>query len=723
MNTFLLEIGTEELPADFARLALPQLEELVLQDLAQKRLSHGPITCSSTPRRILLLIENLASAAEDLEELRKGPPAKQAFSNGSPTSAATGFAKSLGVSVDELEVRDTEKGPFVFAKLLTIGAPSGELLQARIPIWIASLQGRRFMRWGDGDRRFSRPIRWLVAMLDEELIPVSLEGSDPIISSAKQTKGHRLYEDDISIESATTFFDQLKSSGVVADRKERGSIIKNLIKKSAEKLSCEPDLPIELFEELIDLVEAPLLVQGAIPDRYLDLPPEVLSTVMKVHQRYIPLYKSHASKDPLELKARNIMLSQFLCISNALPSSSETVKLGNERVLKARLADAEFFVNADRSVKSNSRRLKLDDVTFAEGLGSLLDRVKRMEWLVNTFPEFANIADLDLDDLRRSTYFCKHDLVSQIVGEFPELQGLMGGKYLLEEGENRNVALAVIEHYLPRGANDTLPLSINGSILSIIERVELLLSIFSKGERPSGSSDPYALRRAGNGILQILWSKDWNLDLYSLLEKATNQWASIFSDSEFTIDKNLLLDDLTDFFRQRIITLLEESSIDIDLVQSVAGATTSIKRLLSDPLDAKIRAELLSEMRSTGQLLSVQAVVTRASRLAEKGDLSRTILSPSLVVNSDLFEKDSEQAMLKVLEFLEPIARESSERQYKQLAEGLASGADALGMFFDGENSVMVMSEDLAIRKNRLNLLSVLRNQSSVLADFSQING
>jgi glycyl-tRNA synthetase beta chain len=721
VSTFLLEIGTEELPADFARLALPQLEQLVARDLAEARLAHGTVQCTSTPRRLVVQVQDLAAAAPDLEEDRKGPPAAQAFKDGMPAPAAVGFAKRCGIAPEELEIRDTPKGPFVFARVLEKGRPASALLSEWIPQWIAALQGRRFMRWGAGESRFSRPVRWLVAMLDADVVPVTLEGSDPQVQAAAVSRGHRLMAESVPITTADHYSQALAAVGVQIDREARASWIRRELEQAAERLEARADLPDELFEELTDLVESPLLIEGAVDDHYLALPAEVLSTVMRAHQRYVPLYRKDAAHDPLALDARSSLLPRFLCIGNGLPASIDTVRRGNERVLKARLADAEFFVQADRSTASIDRREQLARVTFAAGLGSLLDRVERLEWCTDVLLEQLKLTDITASHARRAAHLCKHDLVSQMIGEFPELQGVMGGKYLLAEGEPREVALAVLEHYLPRGAGDALPSSDAGAVVALAERLELLLSIYAKGERPSGSSDPYALRRAGNGLLQILWAKGWTLDLLQLLERSTSQWSERLP--AFQVDAPSLAAELAEFLRQRLQSLLEEAGIDPDLVQAVAGDGVSIERVLSDPADARQRAELLMALRGSGELTAVQAVVTRAARLAEKGDLPLNELSPTAVVDRALFEKSSEAEMLAVIEQLQPMAISESEDRYTRLAQGLIAGSSALAAFFDGDQSVMVMADDAAVRTNRLNLLGVLRNQAAVLADFSRISG
>ena len=731
MSTFLLEIGTEELPADFARQALPQLEALVRRDLAERRLSHGPVSVTSTPRRIALLVADLAAAAADLEEDRKGPPAAQALKDGVATPAAIGFAKRCGIEASALEVRDTAKGPFVFARVREPGLPAAELLAACIPQWIGGLQGRRFMRWAEGDSRFSRPVRWLVALLDSAVVPLTLAGSDPLVSAGRLSRGHRLQgaeagsgvsgDTSVAIATASAYAETLAAAGVEVDRERRAATIRAAVEAAATALQARPDLPEELFNELTDLVEAPLLIEGSVPEAYLALPAEVLSTVMRAHQRYVPLYRQQAEVDPLALDARSSLLPTFLCIANSLPAATDTVRRGNERVLKARLADAEFFVAADRAVASIDRRDQLDRVTFAEGLGSLLNRVERLEWCTDVLIEQLALAEPDAAHARRAAHLCKHDLVSQMVGEFPELQGVMGGKYLLAEGEPRPVALAVLEHYLPRGAGDSLPSSTAGAVVALAERLELLLSIYAKGERPSGSSDPYALRRAGNGLLQILWHQGWRLNVLELLERCCGHWAELLP--AFAVDGPALAAELGDFLRQRLVSLLEEEGLPSDLVQAVAGTAVPIDRVLGDPADARQRADLLVALRANGQLAAVQAVVTRAARLAAKGDLPADVLSADGVVAEALFEKPSEAAMLAVLQALEPIAAGSGTERYQALADGLANGAQALAAFFDGDQSVMVMVDDPAVRRNRLNLLGLLRNQASVLADFDAISG
>ncbi|MDC3008850.1 glycine--tRNA ligase subunit beta [bacterium] len=715
--TFLLEIGTEELPADFVRQALDQLQQRVSRDLRESRLGHGAVSVFGTPRRLVVSVADLEDLQPDLEEDRKGPPVAQAFKDGIPGPAAIGFAKRCGVDPSALEQRDTPKGPCVFATVLTPGQACVELLQGLIPQWIDALQGRRFMRWGTGAQRFSRPIRWLLALKGSEVIPVVLGGADPEVRSDRFSRPHRLHGDEpLSIASAEQFGETLAAAGVVVDRAERAKRIRTSLDQSAQAANGTPDCPESLFEELVDLVEDPRILEGTIAERFLQLPPEVISTVMQAHQRYVPLQVPGLEADPLRLTAEAVLRPQFLLVGNGLAPASSLIVRGNERVLGARLADAEFFLDVDRRQSSESRREALDRVTFAEGLGSLLDRSERIERLTGLLLKQLGLDQGVVDAAQRAAHFCKNDLVSQMVGEFPELQGLMGGKYLLEEGEPRDVALAVVEHYLPRGAGDALPATPAGAVVALAERLELLLSIFAKGERPTGSSDPYALRRAGNGVVQILWGMAWRLDLMAFLSNAVEEWAALFP--AFAVDASQLHNDLCQLMRQRIVSQLEDDGFAPDLVQAVAGDAVSSQRLLSDPLDVKQRIQLLRDLRDSGQLDAVQSVVQRAAKLAEKGDLARDQLVAGEVVEAERFESTSEKNLFAALEQLQPLAQR---RSYQALADALVAATPALQAFFDGDTSVMVMVDDAALRLNRLNLLAVLRNQASVLAEFESI--
>ena len=719
MSTYLLEIGTEELPADLAESVISQLELNVNNDLNSSKIKFSEIRVTTTPRRIALTIEGIAPFSEDNIAERKGPPVSQAFHDGKPTKAAMGFAKRFDLSPEKLDIRETSKGSFVFAKSIEKGKPVANLLSDYLPRWISRIQGRRFMRWGKGDFRFSRPIRWIVSLLDSEVLPFKISGCDPEIEIGNISRPHRLHGSTLEINNAKTYVDQLQDAGVTVDRNSRLSFINDLVLNHEINKKVKPDLTEPLLNELTDLVEAPLLVTGSFDESFLDLPPEVLSTVMKVHQRYIPLYKVNVELDPLSLDSRNTLLPGFLCISNGLSSAKEKIIRGNEKVLKARFSDASFFIKSDLLINSSSRIDKLKDVTFAEGLGSLYERVNRIEWLVKLLTSKLKFDQEDIKKSVKVAYFSKHDLVSNMVDEFPELQGIIGSKYLLHEGESRDVCLGVLEHYKPKGTSDSIPSNNPGNAVSLAERFELLFSIYAKGERPSGSSDPYALRRAANGILLILWNKDWQLNINEILNNALIYWQQIFP--SHSLDISSLSCELKEFFRQRIISLLEEKDVDFDIIQAIAGDTTSTSKLLDDPTDVYFRTSLLMEMRKNNTLNLLQSVVTRASKLAAKSSISKDVIEPLDFVDKSLFEKDCEREMFEVLDKLKSLAINCDRDKYKLLADGLVSSTETLSNFFDGEGSVMVMTEDINLRNNRLNLLTILRNQSLKLADFSKL--
>ena len=721
MHNFLLEIGTEELPAELASSVIPQLKEAVALDLRNFRVKHGLITCTTTPRRIALIINELAVSALDFVQERKGPPYIQAYKNDEPTNAAIGFAKKNNLSVNDLEVRDTPKGKFLFARTIEKGRPINKILIERIPMWIESIQGNRFMRWGQGEVRFSRPIRWLIAMLDDQLLPVFIKGTDPLIKSTQISKTHRMSEnEEVKITNANAYLSSMLKNNVNVDRDKRYNMIERMVREKASSINAIPDLTNKIIDELTDLVESPSIFIGGFDKSYLDLPPEVLSTVMRVHQRYIPLYIDQSQNDILSLDSKKILFPNFLCITNTLAKSKDLVRSGNERVLRARFSDAKFFIQSDLAISSEERCEKLKKVSFSEGLGSLFNRVQRIQWITDKLIQLTDSFNINKDNLNHASLFCKHDLVSNMVGEFPELQGVIGAKYLLKEGHPKELALAVFEHYLPRFSGDSLPSSQAGSLLALAERFELLLSIFAKGERPTGSSDPYALRRAANGILQIIWSNNLKLDIHDFLIESVEYWSQTLHEISFS--KTKLIEDLSDFFRQRIISLFEEIGEDSDLIKAVAGNTTTIQRLLKEPCDSRIRLDLLRGMRSSGELSKIQSVVNRASRLAEKSNLDEDTLSAKDYVDVSLFEKDSEHSMLDLVNSLEKYSTSRSVEAYMKIAQGLACSIEALSEFFDGQESVMVMTEDKARRENRLNLLAVLTNQSKIIADFTKIN-
>lgn len=711
MPTFLLEVGTEELPASFVDDAIAQWQSRLPKSLNEQFLTQSAIEVYGTPRRLALLIKGLPVQQPDREEEVKGPPAKAAFKDGQPTQAAVGFARKQGVELDALEVRDTDKGEFVFVLKKTAGRPATEILTELIPQWISGLEGKRFMRWANGDFRFSRPIRWLVALIDDAVLPVELVSGAETIKSDRISRGHRiLHPEPIQIPQALDYVQSLHSAFIAVDPSERRSNIQTQVNSAAQELAGQAPLYDELLAEVTNLVEWPTAVVGKFDPEFLSLPSEVITEVMVTHQRYFPVFKNEENGE---------LLPYFITISNGDPAKSEIIAAGNERVIKARLADGQYFYKTDLASPLSSYLPKLEKVTFQDELGSVRQKVERIEKIAGQIADQLQVSPSERTDILRAALLCKADLVTQMVYEFPELQGVMGSKYAAASGESEAVATAIFEHYLPRGAGDKLPQTLTGRVVGLADRLDTLVSIFGLGMVPTGSGDPFALRRAANAMINITWDADLPINLQQLLEQIAADFIATFSKQESPVVA------LEGFFLQRIRTLLqEERNIDYDLVNAVLGEndTEYTERALKDLLDVRDRALFLQSIRDNGKLDEIYETVNRSTRLAAQGDLDTTQLEPSSVVNPQLFQKSSEQAFYNALVKLVPQTQAAQQqRNYQQLVDALANIAPTVSTFFDGADSVLVIDPDLEIRRNRLYLLGLLRNHARVLADFGAI--
>jgi glycyl-tRNA synthetase beta chain len=707
--TFLLEIGTEELPADFVANAIAQWQSRIPKSLTDNLLTPESVQVYGTPRRLAVLIQGLPSQQPDREEAIKGPPAAAAFKDGQPTKAAIGFAKKQGVEVSTLAIEATDKGDFIFVQKKTPGRPAQEILPELVFDWINRLEGKRFMRWGDGDLRFPRPVRWLVALLDQEILPLQLVNGSTTLNSDRLSWGHRvLHPEIINIKQAKDYQENLRSAYVIVDPKERRQIITEQVKNAAKSLQGTAEIYPDLLSEVVNLVEYPTAVIGKFDTDFLTLPTEVITIVMVTHQRYFPVKKADGN-----------LFANFITIANGDPKKAELIAEGNARVIRARLADAQFFYQADCDQSLESYLPQLETVTFQEELGTMRDKVDRIIEVAQQIAEQLNLDEKNCQEIESTALLCKADLVSQMVYEFPELQGIMGQKYALVSGESREVSNGIFEHYLPRNVEDDLPESLTGQVVGISDRLDTLVSIFGLGLLPTGSSDPFALRRAANAIVNITWSANLGINLEQLLTQISADFVTAHS------DKNSPLELLKNFFIQRIKTLLEdELKIDYDLVNAVLGDNDPdyTTRALENLLDVRDRAQFLQQIRTNGQLERIYETINRSTRLASKGNLDFQVLNPESQINPDLFVKSSEKAFYDALIALVPITEKAqSDRNYQYLVEGLGKIAPTVASFFDGADSVMVMDENLEIRTNRLNLLGLLRNHSRVLADFGAI--
>ncbi|MEL6928791.1 MAG: glycine--tRNA ligase subunit beta [Cyanobacteria bacterium J06600_6] len=711
MANFLLEVGTEELPADFVSSAIAQWQTKIPNSLSTQFLSPNSIEYYGTPRRLAVLIKDIPERQADREEEVKGPPVRAAFKDGQPTKAAEGFARKQGVSLEDLEIRDTEKGEFVFIQKQITGRQTKEILQELCLQWITGLEGKRFMRWGDGDLRFPRPIRWLVGLWDSEVLPVELVNGSETIQSDRTSRGHRvLHPEAIAIDQATDYVEVMNSISVEVDSQARKAKIEAGILSEAAAVNGKAEIYPDLLAEVIDLVEYPTAVTGQFDADFLKLPTEVITTVMVSHQRYFPIHK---------IDGDGSLLPNFITISNGDPAKKEVIAEGNGRVIRARLADAQFFYQADCDEHLDTYLPQLENVTFQEDLGSMRDKVDRIINTAKTIAEQLETGENEQNEIESTALLCKADLVTQMVYEFPELQGVMGEKYAVVSGESPTVAKGIFEHYLPRGADDIMPSTLNGQVVGLADRLDTLVGIFGIGLIPTGSSDPFALRRAANGVVNITWSADLPLNLNQLLEQSTADFVSAQSDRQSPLVA------LQEFFIQRIRTLLQdEKQIDYDLVNAVVGDNDPeySERALEDLLDVRDRAIFLQSTRDNGKLNEIYETINRSARLASKGDLDTQVLDPQGLINPELFEESSEQDFYQaLLDLLSQTEAAQQERNYQLLIDGLTKIAPVVSNFFDGDHSVLVMAENPDVKGNRLNLLGLLRNHARVLADFGEI--
>jgi glycyl-tRNA synthetase beta chain len=706
MASFLLEVGTEELPASFIVDALRQWQERIPKNLDEHQLTTSKVSVYGTPRRLAVLIEGLPIQQSDRSLELKGPAVGSAFvkgdPQGEPTKALLGFVKSKGIEIQDIFIKETDRGAFVFANQQIVGRETIDILQELAPTWITGLEGKRLMRWGNGDLKFPRPIRWLVSLFNSKILPITLEN----VQSDRISQGHRvLHKRPVIIDTAKDYVATLREAFVVVDGKERQKHIVTQINSIVELFGGKAEIPEDLLEEVTYLVEFPTAVIGEFEREFLDLPQPVIKTEMVSHQRYFPVY-SVGNPDQL--------MPRFITISNGDPDKSRLISAGNGRVIRARLSDGKFFYDSDRAVHLQTFLPLLEKVTFQADLGSVAEKVERIRAIAKSV--IASISNLelleaDLTLIDRTAQLAKADLVTQMVKEFPELQGQMGYYYALSSGEPISVATGIREHYQPKGAGDTLPTSLTGKIIAISDRIDTLVGIFGLGIVPTGSSDPFALRRAATGVVQIAWESDFALDLPKLLQAAI----AIYS------EKNLLakpaetvLENLHKWFKQRYETILADQGIEYDLVNAVSGTEDLAYTLqgLSNLTRIKERAHFLQKSREDATLSAIYQPIVRASRLAVQGDLDSVTVDVKSIINPETLTEPAEQNLYQA------IAALPSQPSDEQLMQGIKAIAPVLAKFFD---EVLVMAEDPQVRRNRLNLLGIIRNYSRQLADFSAI--
>ncbi len=679
---FLLEIGVEELPASHVSTALDQLRTRVPEALEEARLAHGAIHIWGTPRRLAVVVEELDLHQADEERVVKGPPAKIAFKDGEPTRAATGFARSQGVNVEDLRVEAVDGGEYVVATRREEGRPAVEVLAQLLPEWVAALHFPRSMRWNETGVAFSRPIRWFVALLDEVVVPFAYAG----LESGRVTRGPRpAGSPDVALSAAADYRETLKSYGVIVDENVRMDVIRFQAQTLAESVGGQiPDDPA-LLEEVTHLVEVPTALLGSFEEKYLDLPQEVLIAVMKKHQRYFPV-----------LDGEGQMLPYFITVRNGGHENLDIVREGNEGVIRARYADAAYFYAQDTKRALEDFVPELHKLTFQEALGSMLDKTERLEALAMWLGARLGISALELDLLQRAAHLCKADLATEMVVEMTSLQGVMGREYALLSGEPEVVARAIFEHYLPRSADDALPTSQIGAALALADRLDSLAGLFAVGMEPTGTSDPYGLRRAASGLVQILLARGFTFSIREGLIEASRLMPVEVPAG--TVDAALA------FVVGRLQGILRDAGFAYDVVEAVLAARGD------DPAGAREAARQLSAWVKRDDWQHILDNYARCVRITRD--------QPRLALDATVLEEPASLALYEALLAVE--GKVSPDSEVDDLFNLFLPLIPPIETFFD---NVLVMAEDEALRIARLALLQRIARLADGIVDLSRLEG
>ncbi|OWR29490.1 glycine--tRNA ligase subunit beta [Saccharibacillus sp. O23] len=690
----LLEIGLEEVPARFLRAAMNQLREKTEKWLDASRLSYDKVEAYATPRRLVVLARGVAEKQDDVNEEVKGPSRKIAVdANGEWTKAALGFARSQGVDAGDFTFKELAGVEYIYATKSLNGQETSSLLPEGLKSIITSMTFPKNMRWGAYDFKFIRPIRWMVALFGEEIVPFEITD----VETGRVSRGHRFLGGETSIASAADYAEALRAQHVLVDVEEREALILKQIRELAEEKSWNIQIKDDLLEEVLFLVETPTALFGTFEESFLNIPQDVLITSMREHQRYFPV-----------LDAQGKLLPFFVTVRNGDARSLDVIAKGNEKVLRARLSDAKFFYEEDQKVQIKDFLSKLETVVFHEELGSTGDKVRRIRQTADKIAELLNLDSEDAQDVSRAADICKFDLVTQMVYEFPELQGVMGEDYARKAGEKESVARAVFEHYQPRFAGESVPASIVGSVVSLADKMDAIVGFFGIGIIPTGSQDPYALRRQAAGIVQILLDHKLDLTLDRLfdLSIAVHEQAGNLKRSAEEVRK-----DLNDFFELRVKKLLSDD-LRYDVVDAViAAGFGDIPAVVS-------RGEaLMKAVREDATFKETADSFTRTSNLAAKAD--------SREVNPELFEGEPERELFESWQLLhgqQETWAYAEEEGHMSAAEAeltaLAGLKQPITTFFD---RVMVMAEDEKVRANRLALLAAIDGDLKRFADFGKL--
>lgn len=683
-NYLLLEIGVEELPSRFGQTTLDQIENNLSKLLKEERINFDNIEKYATPRRLTFVIKNLADKATDLEEEVKGPAKKIAVdADGNFTKPALGFMKSKGLDTENVYFKQLGNAEYLFGTIKQEGKHTSEVLKTIVPEAIKNVTFPKAMRWGGKNMRFARPIRWMVALLNNEVLDIDLEG----IKSSNITRGHRfLGEKEFEVNSVEEYFEKLDKNFVVLDQHKRKEMIREQAIEVAKSLGGEVELDEDLLEEITFLVEYPTAFYGEFDEEYVKLPKEVVTTPMKEHQRYFPVLKDGK------------LLPNFIAVRNGDSNRIDLVKAGNEKVLRARLADALFFYHEDTKKPLESFVDKLQTVVFQAKLGTVYDKTLRIEKLSQVILNELNMTESKENTLRAAK-LCKADLVTNMVFEFTELQGIMGRDYAQVSGENEEVCQGIFEHYLPRFAGDILPETNTGIALSIADKLDSIAGFFAIGIKPSGSQDPYALRRQALGILSILLDRKLSVNLNNLINAALDNYSNL----EF--NKEEVASQIVEFFVERVKNLFKDLGIRYDVIDAV------LNNNLDDISDIHTRALELNRWLQKDELVEMLTAFNRVATLAEKATTD--------IVKEDLLKEDAEIKLYNGFkEIKSNVESLLLDKKYNEALDAFATLRPLVDNLFD---NVMVMDKDEAIKENRLGLLKQIYSTMLTICDLSKI--
>lgn len=689
-DDFLVEIGTEELPPKALRSLMEAFGENLTRGIDDARLSHGDVQAYASPRRLSVIVSKLAHRQEDRKSEQKGPPVKIAFdADSQPTAAATAFAEKCGVAVSDLNRQKSGKGEWLTYEILEKGKTAAELLPELINLALATLPIPRRMRWGAGDAEFVRPVHWIILLHGDKTLAASVMG----VTSGNESRGHRVHScGAIVIASPANYLQTLEKKGyVIADFERRRKMVQAGVDAAAASIGGHVVDGESLYDEVAALVEWPVPVTGSFDDKYLKLPREVVITTLTGHQRYFPV-----ANDDGEL------LPMFITIANLESTDPDQVRNGNERVIRPRLADAAFFWDTDRRKTLASRHDSLREVVYQRGLGSLFEKTQRIAGLAKWM---AASLDHDGDHVARAAALAKCDLLTGMVGEFPELQGTMGRHYAAADGEPEAVATAIGEHYQPRFAGDELPTSVDGQILALADKLDTLAGIFSLGKKPSGTRDPFGLRRAALGVVRIIVERALDVDLKALLTKAVDAQPTSKADgAEMAADLYAYITD-----RLRRYFLDRDPGLAVETFESV------MIRQPSSLVDFDRRLAAVQTFARLEQAQSLAAANKRIVNILRKADDIGDVK-----IKEKLLREDAEltlfNALVNARQKVEPLL---ALRSYAEVLNELADLREPVDKFFD---AVLVMADDDAVRNNRLALLGEVRSLFLNVADISRLS-